>query len=179
MSKELNFAYESYRSTRDKGLPTVESIEALYPLVQKEVKRTVRYLLAEEPAEDLVVTITTDVLMAIDKFRGRAEFSTWVGTFARNNCRDEIKRRQRERQLFDENVTLDESLVANDDEYAELYQRFETVLNEEERQVLRAKLKGLSGQEIADMVGIPRGSLDRKWFEIKQQLLKILPINED
>lgn len=86
----LNEAFESYRSA-----PTEENMELLYPLVRRKVSGVVGKLLKRQD-EELIVSITSDVLLDLGNFKGAALFSTWVESAARRDCLDSFRSRDRE-----------------------------------------------------------------------------------
>ena len=95
-SQELQDAYTFYKTCRNSGQSTDEAMEKLYPLVSRKVAAVVGKVLKKQD-RDLIVTFTTDVLMAIDKFEEKAQFASWVEQVVRYDCLDEIRRKQSER----------------------------------------------------------------------------------
>lgn len=163
----LNEAYEIYRSN-----PGEEAMEKLYPLVREKVKRTMRAKLHSEPEEALVVTITDDVLMEIwTKPAVRESFNNWIEKAIINDVMDSL----RQKQLEARNVPIDDAEETPkdfDSALSELYERAETVLTEEEQELLRLKLEGYEGTEIAEITKRPVGTIWRKFFEIRDKLAK-------
>ena len=184
----LNEAYDLYRSVRDSGEPTIECIEKLYPLVKAKVSDVVGQL-THTRDEDLIVTITTDVLMGIDKFVPQHRFSTWVEAAARHAClnrfnQDESGRRPHRREpgvleppafqphAFDKSLqprAPEEPGYDFDDRRIELREMIQQ-LNPDEQELLRFHFEGYRSAELSEILNTPAGTIRRKIHEIVNKL---------
>ena len=94
------------RSQRDGDLPTDEQLvfsarggdrDAFGELVQRYEARvytmSMRMLTNREDARDLAQEVFLTVFQSLDRFRGEAQFRTWLYRVTLNRCRDEIRRR--------------------------------------------------------------------------------------
>jgi RNA polymerase sigma factor (sigma-70 family) len=163
----LNEAYEIYRSN-----PSEEAMEKLYPLVREKVKRTIRAKLHSEPEEALVVTITNDVLMEVwTKPVVRESFNNWIEKAITNDVMDSL----RQKQLDARNVPIEDAEETPkdfDSALNELYERAETVLTDEEQELLKLKLEGYEGAEIAKILEI---STEAAWKRLQRISQKLCP----
>lgn len=175
----LNEAFECYRSA-----PTDENMELLYPLVKTRVKGVLRWIMKKfgEPEEGLVVTITSDILLAIPKFKGDSQFSTWVERIVRCDAQDESRNRLKAPfQLFDPSAAdFGKSMSFQGDQLnslilAELFQQ----LDDEEKKLLSGKMEGLDGAELAEILEVPHGTVRWRWSELKKKISNILGVSND
>jgi RNA polymerase sigma-70 factor (ECF subfamily) len=148
-------------------------------------------------AEDLLQEVFLRVIHHAKDFEGRAKFTTWVYTIARNLCHDHGRR-----QKFRKHASLDapvsdekdgasrvdfvpsrdssphDDLVAKD-----LMARLEqamTTLSDDQREVflMREKL-GLPFKEIADIVGCPENTVKTRMRHALEKLQKALRIETE
>lgn len=170
----LNEAYESYRSN-----PTDEAMEVLYPLVREKIKRVIGRMLNEDADEDMLVSVTTDVLMDMQGFKGDSAFSTWVEKAARRDCLDEARRRRGGPEFLDDLPESEtNSLFSNENPEMSLMLR-ETLeqLTTDEKVLLTGKLEGRSGLELAETLRVSRHAIELRWAKLKQNLREILPVS--
>lgn len=201
----LNEAYEEYVRTGN--------LDLLYPYVKQRCLQAAATVLHRTPSEDMVVTLTTNALMDIAKFKpGKSAFSSWVFLDARQNCINELKRGDApyndpildeegvphfQRWAFDPELhpakdsagpdkwtgrvgqhrakdALDDfsADLETDDALLELYSRVETVLDSDEQELIRLKFDGYAGAEIAEILDMPQGTVEWKFFELKKKLQK-------
>ena len=57
-----------------------------------------------EEAEDLIQEILLKVFRSLDKFNQDADFSTWLGSVARNYCIDHYRASKREKEVLVEDL---------------------------------------------------------------------------
>lgn len=178
----LDEAYDLYRSVRDDGQPTVECIEKLYPLVRERVTRVIGKVLRRTPSEELIVTCTTNVLMAIDQHDPeKSRLSTWLETITRRVCYGDDKTEKSEgpnldhfqSYAFDKHLdgglSHDPPAIAPDPSMTELYDKISS-LPGEERELIDMLLEGLTHKEISEKWDMPLGTVDWKVRALQKKL---------
>jgi len=172
---KINEAYEAYRSS-----PSETAMETLYPLVKAKVESVIGRIFHEEN-EELAVTITGDVLMTLNRFNGKARFSTWVDSVARRMCHDEMGARYKAPEFLDElSVKERNSLFSVEDPEAsvrlrELFNQLDT----NQKALLSGKLEGLSGEELGGLFGITTHAIELRWAKLNPKLREILGVSRD
>lgn len=179
----LNEAYEEYVRSND--------IEPLYPFVKQRATQAVVSVIHRAAPEDLVITLTTNVLMDIAKFKpGRSAFASWVFLKAKHDCIDELKRGDTpyidpildedglphfQRWAFDSALDppKENEFPEVDDSLLELYSRLETVLDPDEQELIRLKFEGREEREIAEVLEMPLRTLQLRYNQIKEKLKNI------
>jgi RNA polymerase sigma factor (sigma-70 family) len=131
--------------------------------------------------EGVVVTTTTEVLMAMHTFRGESLFSTWAERVARYNGIDEARRlisKCTPFQLFDPSandwVFGNALKVKADDGYNALLAQVRQPLNAEERLLLEAKMEGRSSVEIARELGVKTETIRKRWERLREKVCHVL-----
>jgi RNA polymerase sigma-70 factor, ECF subfamily len=147
-------------------------------------------------AEDLLQDVFLRVINNAQSFEGRAKFSTWVYTIARNLCHDHGRRQKFRRHASLDAPVSDDSdssrvdfvpskdssphddLVAKD-LIARLELALET-LSDDQREVflMREKL-GLPFKEIADVVGCPENTVKTRMRHALEKLQKALEVESE
>lgn len=139
--------------------------------------------LAEEVAQDVFVSVHR----AIGGFRGEARFSTWLTRVAVNHCKNKRlyeHRRARDRhepleglgredrpdrQLADERAGTDRALQRS--EAAALLMSALDALDEGHRAVIVLRdLEDMNYDEIADLIGVPVGTVKSRLHRARHQL---------
>ena len=143
-----------------------------------------------EDARDLTQEAFVKAYRSLETFRLEAGFYTWMYRIAMNLAIDFVRKRKRR-----EVVGFDETIAQRDDDgdIAEVHheegpgralERKQTLarimdameeLPEDQRQVvLLRELEGLSYKEIADVMGIPEGTVMSRLFYARKKLQKLL-----
>ncbi len=154
-----------------------------------------RYMRNREATEEIFQETFVRVFTRASSFRRRAKVSTWIYTIAANLCRDELKRRTRHRT-----VSLDEPLpgeepghawslvlkLAGDEsenprrsaEEAEhrvaLWQAIDELPDELRVTLELQALHGLKYREVAEILGIPLGTVQSRVHNAIKLLRKTL-----
>jgi RNA polymerase sigma-70 factor, ECF subfamily len=159
------------------------ALELLLPRYRDRVFRLAWSMLRDEAtAEDMAQDVFVRVWRALPSFHGEASLSTWIYAITRNRCLTELKRRASRPtiSMHDPNVeeTLDtipamqvaaseagttqdvEALLA---ELPERYRRVLTLFYLEQRKY----------EEVAEMLGLPMGTVKTFLFRAKRELLKL------
>ena len=132
-----------------------------------------RVLRDEEQARDVVQDALLKAYGSLDRFQGRSGFYTWLYRIVMNLCLDR-KRRERASRRVDWSEELAQELAAEPDsvsapepdlalERAELRAQLSRAiaqLPEDARRTLELReIDGLSYQEIAECLGVPKGTV--------------------
>jgi RNA polymerase sigma-70 factor (ECF subfamily) len=147
-------------------------VELADPLLN-DAYRLAGYLLGSAPdAEDAVQEALTRAWQAWPSLRDQQRFEPWFDRILVNICRDRLRRRRRH-QLEE----LDEGLpVYSEDPFQAALARAEIdrlvqVLNPDQRVVIGLRFwRDLSLQEIADLLGIPLGTVQSRLHYALQRL---------
>ncbi len=117
--------------------------------------------------DDLLQEIYLQLWRSADRFRGEAGSITWVYRVALNTAIS-FRRRRRPEPCAEQPV---ESVSRGDPlDPAELLQRFLDVLSEVNRATLTLHLEGLDYRQIAEVLGVPAGTVAARLTRIQQQL---------
>ena len=159
------------------------AFELLLPRYRDKVFRLAWSMTRDEAtAEDMAQDVFVRVWRALPGYHGEASLSTWIFTITRNCCLTELKRRTNRPtiSMHDPNMegTLDtipamqvaasaagtamdaEALLA---ELPEKYRRVLTLFYLEQRKY----------EEVAEMLGLPMGTVKTFLFRAKRELLKL------
>ncbi len=140
-----------------------------------------RYLRDRETAEDLTQEVFLKVYQAAPRFEPRAKVRTWVFTIAYNLAVNELRRHRRRRLLGllvreDRGATAIEASEAGD--HLELEETMTAALgllphNQRAALLLRVRDE-LSYQEIAEVLGVSRASVESLLFRARERLRRLL-----
>ncbi|HAB17073.1 MAG TPA: sigma-70 family RNA polymerase sigma factor [Verrucomicrobiota bacterium] len=141
-------------------------------------------------AEDLAQEAFTRVFSRRRDFEPSGRFSTWLWRIAINLCHDELRRRQRRPECSldepaaedgpsgadsREGAALTPAEVVEKLEQAELVRRAVLRLSESLRTVVILRhYEGLKFNEIAEVLGIPEGTVKSRMFEALERLAVLL-----
>lgn len=109
--------------------------------------------------------------MELEHFEGRSAFSTWFHARALNRCYNERKRSQRRKEVsytdyFTPSVPARASL-----ETSVMVQNMVDKLEPEERQLVLLKInEGLTDEEIAQALAVPRQTVQYRWACLRKKL---------
>ena len=147
-------------STR--GRPTLaELYEAHSGFVWRVVRR---FGIDEAALEDVVHEVFIVARRKLPEFEGRSSIATWLYGIARGVCANERRSRARSKRRLElvpppEPTASPEDAMRREDTRA-LVRAFLDGLPESQRRVFElADIEGLSGPEIADMIGAPLNSV--------------------
>lgn len=141
---------------------------------------------AEDVAQDVFIALYRSLL----SFRGDAQLSTWIYRVVVNHCKNRRqyhRRRQvdrheplegedeegRERQIADSGPGTDAPLRAAQAEH--LLEEALGQLDDEQRQILVLReVQDLSYEEIAELLGLPRGTVKSRLHRARHELAAVL-----
>jgi RNA polymerase sigma-70 factor (ECF subfamily) len=148
-----------------------------------------------EDARDLTQDAFVKAYRSLEGFRLEAGFYTWMYRIAMNLAIDFVRKRKRRDVVgFDENIAQrDEdgtiAEVHHEDGPGKALERQQTLarimaamdrLPEDQKQVvLLRELEGLSYKEIADVMGIPEGTVMSRLFYARKKLQTLLSATKD
>lgn len=128
---------------------------------------------AEELTQETFVTVWTKVA----SFQGKG-FKTWVLTIAKNKALNELRVRKREIAV---DFSQDDGLGGVFEPNMELGVTLSTALKklgEIDRQIVLLKNGGMKTKEIAEFMGLPRGTVSWKYSEALKTLKNYLEAEE-
>jgi RNA polymerase sigma factor (sigma-70 family) len=129
-----------------------------------------RYVGSE--AEDVASDACIKALKNLDKYDGRAKFSTWLVTIARNTALDAIRKHK---PIYTDNAVFLENHGGSyeiDDapDYTELHAAIAS-LSEKHQEVIQLHyIEGLKYREIAERIGKPIGTVMSRLSQAKLKL---------
>lgn len=137
-----------------------------------------------DDAEDLTQEIFLKVFRSLDKFNQDADFSTWLGSVARNYCIDHYRASKREKEVMVEDLlAFDLAPAASGNPYRALEDRDRRSLLRRGLDLLPGKLReavvlrdllGLSYQEMAERLGLPEGTVKSRINRGREELARLL-----
>lgn len=146
-----------------------------------------RVLRDEEQARDVVQDAFLKAYGSLDRFEGRSGFYTWLYRIAMNLCLDRKRRERGSRDLRDEEALLeapaDPEAVASPSpavalERAELRAQLARAiasLPDEARRTLELReIDGLSYHEIAEALGVPKGTVMSRLHHARRRVREAL-----
>jgi len=168
--------------------------EAYRPLVERYQQALYRMAWArvrdDDEARDIVQAAFVKAWTHLDGYRSEASFLTWLRRIVENLCTDHLRKRVRRKTgSFDEAVAArdeDGSIleVHHEDSPDRALQRKRLrerihaamdALSEEQRRILLLReIDGLAYKEIADMLGIPEGTVMSRLFYARKRVQALL-----
>ena len=137
-----------------------------------------------DDAEDLTQEIFLKVFKSLEKFNQSADFSTWLGSVARNYCIDHYRARKREREvLVDDLVAFDLAPAASGNPHRALEDRdrrsflrhgLDALPDKLREAVVLRDLQGLSYNEMADRLRLPEGTVKSRINRGREELARLL-----
>ena len=146
-----------------------------------------------EDAKDISQEVFLKAYKNMKNFDERSMFSTWLYRITTNTCIDEMRKRKgkqsysleeeleneegsMQRQIADEGETPEESLL-REERKSELLQALDTLSEEHKAAVILRDIRGLSYEEVAEIVDLPMGTvksrISRARNQLKNEILKI------
>ena len=136
-------------------------------------------------AEDLTQEILLKIFKSLDKFNRDADFSTWLGSVARNYCIDHYRASKREREvLVDDLVAFDlavassgsnpQRLLEDSDRRTFLRRGLDMLPDKLREAVILRDLQGLSYQEMAERLALPEGTVKSRINRGREELSRLL-----
>jgi RNA polymerase sigma-70 factor (ECF subfamily) len=171
------------------------SFQTIYDEFHPKILRYISNIVGEEEAEDVTQEVFIKISRALGEFRGDSKLSTWVYRIATNAAVDRLRsptHQQRistsldesaEVQVDDRNIWTGEKVPALEwqvvrKEMSECVQDYIRKLPENYRVVLvLSEIEGLGIQEIADVLGMTKGTVKIRLHRARERLKKDLIAN--
>jgi RNA polymerase sigma-70 factor (ECF subfamily) len=139
-------------------------------------------------AEDLTQETFVDAYRQLPRFRGEAKFSTWLFGIALNKVRNYINRSPDRRQQNSPTCVLHPDL-ASDGNPTQLLEKKQTLLAlqraietlpiELRESLILVVMEGLSYEEVAQLLGIPVGTLKSRVHRARDLLRRSMRLEAD
>ena len=151
-----------------------------------------------EDAMDISQEVFLKAYRSLANFDERAAFSTWLYRITHNTCIDEIRKRKgkqtysleedlesedgsMQRQVADDGDTPEESLMRKEQK-SEILRALDTLSEEHKAAIILRDVKGMSYEEIAEILELSLGTvksrINRARNQLKTEILKIREQNE-
>jgi len=137
-----------------------------------------------DEAEDLSQEVFLKVFKSLDKFHRDADFSTWLGSVARNYCIDHYRASKREREVLVEDLlAFDTAPAAAGNPHRALEERdrrsflrggLELLPHKLREAVVLRDLQGLTYQEMAERLHLPEGTVKSRINRGREELARLL-----
>lgn len=156
-----------------------EAMQELYERCSQRVYAQMVRMVGQQDADDVTQQVFIHLFRKLDKFDGRSKLETWIYRLSSNEALQHLRVRSR----HPTDTLLNDPASDSDDaqersEQAELLDVALSRIDPELRAVLVLKeQEQLSYREIADIVGIPEGTvgsrLNRARNELREKLLQL------
>ena len=172
---------------RATGKDDHEAFEHLVKRYQNPLLNFVyRYVGNRQTAEDLTQEVFLQVYRAAARFEPKARVSTWVFKIAYNLCMNEMKRRKRLASYeLELHMRGEQSLTSLSPDAVEQFglkqfmMKTLTQLPEKQRAALLLRVtEEFSYQEISDVLGVSRASVESLLFRARERLRQLLARDE-
>ena len=151
-----------------------------------------------EDAKDISQEVFLKAYRSLSNFDERSAFSTWLYRITHNTCIDEMRKRKgkqsysleeeleneegsMQRQIADEGDTPEESLL-REEQKSEILQALDNLSAEHKAAIILRDVKGLSYEEIAEILELSLGTvksrISRGRNQLKKEILKMREQNE-
>lgn len=137
-----------------------------------------------DEAEDLSQDIFLKIFKSLDKFNRDADFSTWLGSVARNYCIDHYRASKREREVLVEDLVAFDLAPASSgnphraleeiDRRSLLRRGLDRLAPKLREAVILRDLHGLSYQEMAERLALPEGTVKSRINRGREELARLL-----
>ena len=131
-----------------------------------------------EDAKDISQEVFLKAYRNIGNFDERSQFSTWIYRITANTCIDEMRKRKgRQSFSLEEELESEEGSMLREEQKSEILQALESLSPEHKVAVILRDIKGLSYEEIAEILELTLGTvksrISRGRNQLKQEILKL------
>jgi len=137
-----------------------------------------------DDAEDLTQEIFLKIVKSLDKFNQDADFSTWLGSVARNYCIDHYRASKREKEVVVEDLLAFDLAPASSgnphraledrDRRSFLRRGLDSLPEKLREAVVLRDLQGLSYNEMAGRLRLPEGTVKSRINRGREELARLL-----
>ncbi|GAB4236266.1 MAG: RNA polymerase sigma factor [Acidobacteriota bacterium] len=135
-----------------------------------------QYLHSVEDAKDVVQDAFIKVLQNLHRFDRRRQFGPWLLTIVRNQCIDHLRRNQRRPQEELDRPMRDGGAVTADRELLrhEVWRALQRLSHDHREIIFLKDYQGHTYAEIADILGIPLGTVMSRLHHARRNLAALL-----
>jgi RNA polymerase sigma-70 factor (ECF subfamily) len=145
------------------------AFEELVRAYQAQVWRFLRHLLGDPAlAEDVTQETFLRVFLRLRTFRHRSRFSTWVFQVARNAGVDALRSRARQERVA--HLTLPTTVVAGADSGTDIVAALGALSVKLRESLLLVEVLGLRYREVAQVLGVPEGTVKSRVAQARQRI---------
>jgi RNA polymerase sigma factor (sigma-70 family) len=135
------------------------------------------YAYTEADRQDLFQEIVIQLWKSYSKFKGDAQFSTWLYRVAINTAITGLRKKKKSITSYEpvssiEQISDENSTMAEEERLRQLYKAIEQ-LNDVEKAIVMLYMEERSYNEMEDILGISQGNLRVKMNRIKDKLRQI------
>lgn len=120
-------------------------------------RRALRLLGRKEDAEEATQEVFVRVMRGLSQFDGRSSMSTWLYQITTNYCLNQLRDRNRRRDLFGQNMVADEGRPEASVTELLLLRRLLAEADEQQaKAAIYVYLDGMSHEEAAELLGVSK-----------------------
>lgn len=162
------------------------AFEALVVKYQDRIFRLVQRLISgAENVEDLAQEVFIRAYRSLGDFKGEASFYTWLYKIALNLCRNHYRTKGRRPAMeeiqegdgaagFEDGELNPEEEVFRREFWERLRRALDALPGEQREAVVLCDLEGMSYEEMADLLGVPIGTIRSRIFRGRRALQELL-----
>jgi RNA polymerase sigma factor (sigma-70 family) len=165
-----NDLYEIWKASDEISRPEVETY--LLPHLRRHAAK-VCWMVLHSHQPHLIDEIAQDALMELKQFEGRSMFSTWFHSRALYRAYNERRTRDRRKEISFSNLGhLNLASQMDSDVNMRLdVERMLTNIDSKDVELVRLKIaEGMTDDEIAASLGIPRANVQYRWQVLREKL---------
>ncbi|CAN5389896.1 sigma-70 family RNA polymerase sigma factor [soil metagenome] len=153
-------------------------ISSILPYAGIIIKICRAYTDSQEDFDDYYQEVCLQIWKSKDRFRGDAEWSTWIYRLTLNICLTLIRQKKKTRPYFStdtisEQVVVEENAAFSDEDLSLLYKAIKQ-LSEIDRAIILLYLEEKPNKEIAEIIGTNPNNIGVRINRIKERLKKLL-----
>jgi len=162
----------------------LRAFEELVARWQKRIWRHAYHLIGQEDAAwDVVQDTWVGIIRGISKLKDVASFPRWAFRIATNKCADWIRREQKRRQgsraFAKEQQPSGEHALRRNEAYQNLRAAVELLPRDHRALLSLRHVEGFSTAEMAEVLGIPEGTVKSRLHNARKQLRELMERSSD
>ena len=155
-----------------------DSFAILYDSIAPELYKVALYTLGnQQDAEDVVSETFVEAYKGLSNLREEGSFRRWMLTILSARCKRKIATYIKERKNVDIDEQIDipaSSMDSPNPEHIAVREALKTVSEEERQIVILATIQGYTTREVAEMLGIPHGTVSSKLHRTLKKMRAII-----